>query len=224
MRLGRMNSARFCYPRCGQAARRFGSRCPLPVERSLSLAYADPLPNRADHRAVLRRLATFDGWALSTSEVELPAVLAICVELQLTVRVAAWVRGPLPTASATALNSWEPVLYKVGRRVDRYDPIADVLLEAARPRLMHPLRVIGPKPPTFNAWVFELLGALPGDDFTDLFPATGGFGRAWDIYSRQGSLAARRERARLLVESRRRCSSDGARCDGTCVRRAAAAR
>jgi hypothetical protein len=190
----------------------------------LRFGYADPLPSQVEHRALLPRLADFDGWALSTSETELPAVLVLCAELEIGVRVAAWIRGPRPVASAAPLNAWEPVLYGGGRHVLRYDPVADTLIEPARPRLMTPVRVIGPKPPAFTEWVFELLGAVPGDEFTDLFPATGGFGRAWESYSRRGSVADRRERARVLAASRRRCSSDGSRCDGTCRARAAATR
>jgi hypothetical protein len=37
--------------------------------------------------------------------------------------------------------------------------------------------------------MFELLGALPGDELDDLFPGSGGIGRAWDAYC-EPSLAA----------------------------------
>jgi hypothetical protein len=52
-----------------------------------------------------------------------------------------------------------------------------------RPRLTDPLRVVGAKPAAFVWWMFELLGALPDDHLTDLFPGSGGVARAWAIYT-----------------------------------------
>ena len=71
------------------------------------LAYADPpYPGKAfyyrghpdyagevDHGELLSRLATYDGWALSTSTRALPQVLALAVAQDLPVRVAAWKIG-----------------------------------------------------------------------------------------------------------------------------------
>lgn len=62
----------------------------------------------------------------------------------------------------------------------------DVLIYHSRPRLTDPLRVIGAKPAAFARWIIELLGALPGDTFDDLFPGSGGVARAWRIYSSFG--------------------------------------
>jgi hypothetical protein len=42
--------------------------------------------------------------------------------------------------------------------------------------------VIGMKPPAFCAWVFDLLGAAPGDSLDDLFPGSGMVGRSWLWY------------------------------------------
>jgi hypothetical protein len=33
--------------------------------------------------------------------------------------------------------------------------------------------VVGAKPPDFCAWLFDLLGALPGDSLDDLYPGSG---------------------------------------------------
>jgi DNA modification methylase len=43
--------------------------------------------------------------------------------------------------------------------------------------------VIGAKPAAFCRWVFELLGAAPGDVLEDLFPGSGAVGRAWQVYA-----------------------------------------
>ena len=50
----------------------------------------------AGHAALIRHLAGYDGWALSTSAEALPGMLALCPP---GVRVAAWHRGERPTAS-----------------------------------------------------------------------------------------------------------------------------
>lgn len=50
-------------------------------------------------------------------------------------------------------------------------------------RRTDPARVVGAKPAIFARWVFDLLGALPGDEFVDVFPGSGGIARAWDLYA-----------------------------------------
>jgi hypothetical protein len=186
---------------------------PAGVEggRPLRLAYADPpYPGKAwlyrghpdyagevDHAALIRRLSAYDGWALSTSAAALPAVLALCPA---GVRVAAWHRGERPTVSRWPLNAWEPVLFCGGRpldpsRVDA-DPSTrrasthriqtrrvDSLVHGISPMTTLPGRVIGTKPAAFCRWLFELLGAAPGDMFDDLFPGSGAVTRAWLAYT-----------------------------------------
>lgn len=125
-------------------------------------------------------LQRFDGWALSTSSDALPEVLALCVARGLAVRVAAWFRGHRPTKSAWPLKAWEPVVYAGGRRLPSHDVGRDALIHHARPRTTDPARVIGAKPAAFCYWLFDLLGALPGDLFVDAFPGSGGVARAWE--------------------------------------------
>ncbi|MGL5826652.1 MAG: hypothetical protein ACRCYU_17850, partial [Nocardioides sp.] len=123
-----------CSKRCRQARHRFTTTIgtpPLPapgvgVGQPRRLAYADPpypglagyyrdhpdYAGEVDHQALIRRLSTYDGWALSTSARALPAVLAICHQQNVVVRVAAWHRGHRPHASARGpLNAWEPLLF-----------------------------------------------------------------------------------------------------------------
>ncbi len=162
----------------------------------MRFAYADPpYPGKSfyyrdhpdyagevDHVALLSSLQVYDGWALSTSAKALPNILALCVSQGLKVRVAAWFRGVRRTKSAWPLESWEPVVFAGGRRlVDIHQP-ADTLIHAARPRLTDPERVIGAKPAMFAYWLFDLLGALPGDEMIDLFPGSRTITRAWDAY------------------------------------------
>lgn len=189
-----------CSVRCRQARHRFttavGSGVAAAGGMTLRLAYADPpYPGKSrlyvghpdyagevDHPALIRRLSTYDGWALSTSAEALPQVLASCPP---GARVAAWVRGERPTRSARPQNAWEPVIYFGGRAVERALETrrVDTLVLHARPRLTDPRRVIGAKPAGFCRWMFDLLGAQPGDELDDLFPGSGGVTRAWASFT-----------------------------------------
>lgn len=197
---GARRDAKYCSKRCRQAAHRFQRGC---VERAraatpMRLAYADPpypglakryyaehpdFAGEVDHDELVRHLAsTYDGWALSTSALALPKILARCVAEDLDVRVAIWHRGARPGSSRWPRNAYEPVVYAGGRRLARDDQPDDVLTYHARPRTTDPRRVIGTKPAEFLWWLIDLLDARPGDQLDDLFPGSGGLERAWRIY------------------------------------------
>jgi len=168
----------------------------------MRLAYADPpypgtaaryyrehpdFAGEVDHAELIRRLADgYDGWALSTSSRALPAILAEAVAQGSCVHVAAWFRGARPAASAWPLVAWEPVVFAGGRRLVSRDVAHDALIYRARPRTTDPGRVIGAKPAAFAYWLFDLLGARPGDELLDLFPGSRGIGRAWEMVNRRG--------------------------------------
>ncbi|MCC2030632.1 helix-turn-helix transcriptional regulator [Microbacterium allomyrinae] len=59
----------------------------------------------------------------------------------------------------------------------------DVLTYRPGARTTEPGRVVGAKPAEFCRWVFDLLGAEPQDEFTDVFPGSGGVQRAWDVFA-----------------------------------------
>jgi hypothetical protein len=200
-----------CSQRCRQARHRFnraaGRAAAVADGRPLQLAYADPpYPGKAwiyrdhpdyggevDHAALIRRLSTYDGWALSTSAASLPAVLALCPP---GVRVAAWHRGERPTASRWPLNAWEPVIYYGGRPADLSRTAGaprrvDSLVHGVSPLTTLPSRVTGTKPAAFCRWVFDLLGAAHGDTLDDLFPGSGAVTRAWAVYTADPARAAR---------------------------------
>jgi hypothetical protein len=195
----------YCSTRCRQAAHRAGiRRVELAVTAApLRLAYADPpYPGKSclyrgqpgpvgevDHEELLDRLAGYDGWALSTSAAALPEVLALAVAQGLQVRVAAWMRSVRPHATARLLNGWEPVVFAGGRQIPGSAPqAADALVGVApRRRSTRPGAVVGAKPTDFCAWLFALLGALPGDTLDDLYPGSGIVAWAWQRYSATGS-------------------------------------
>lgn len=192
----------YCSQRCRQGAWRFGRGRRLRVASAdpMRIAYADPpypgtaaryysghpdFAGEVDHRALISRLTSDwpDGWALSTSAAALPDVLSLCPS---DVRVAAWVRGERPTRSYRPLSTWEPVVYWGGRPYlsSIEDRRLDALVHVARARTTDPHRVVGAKPAEFCWWLFDLLGALPGDHLDDLYPGSGGITRAWDAATR----------------------------------------
>jgi hypothetical protein len=201
-----------CSARCRQARHRFhrdaGRAADAVPARPLRLAYADPpYPGKSfyyrghpdyagevDHAALIRHLADeYDGWALSTSAAALQAILAMCPP---GVRVAAWHRGERPTGSRWPLNAWEPVIWCGGRPADPSRATGgtrrtDSFVHGVSPLTTLPGRVTGTKPAAFCRWVFELLGAAPGDTLDDLFPGSGAVTRAWAVYTADPARAAR---------------------------------
>jgi hypothetical protein len=211
-----------CSTRCRQARHRFArtvGAAPTGVAPSwpLRLAYADPpYPGKAwlyrrhpdyagevDHAALIRRLSTYDGWALSTSAAALPAVLALCPP---GVRVAAWHRGERVTPSRWPLNAWEPVIYTGGRPADPSRPSptdttrrVDSLVHGVAPMTTLPGRVIGAKPAAFCRWIFDLLGAAPDDSLDDLFPGSGAITRAWQAFTAEESSQAEHDGSQQVL-------------------------
>lgn len=186
---------RFCSRRCRQSAYRLRkrSREMQRTDRPLRIAYADPpYPGTAskyygdeptyagevDHAELVSSLTDrYDGWALSTSSKALRDVLPLCPS---DARVCAWVKpGGVPPATYGLHSKWEAVIVVSGRRLR---PGVRDWLHA------HPARgggtLTGRKPLAFCAWLFEILGMMPGDHFEDLFPGTGIVGRAWAELSR----------------------------------------
>lgn len=59
----------------------------------------------------------------------------------------------------------------------------DVLTYRPGARRTDPDRVVGAKPAAFCRWMFDLLGAEPQDEFTDLYAGSGGVMRAWRAFT-----------------------------------------
>jgi hypothetical protein len=75
-------------------------------------------------------------------------------------------------ARATRSASIEDASGEHSRRID-------TLIYRPGVRRTDPARVVGAKPAAFCRWMFDLLGAEPQDEFTDVFPGSGGVLRAW---------------------------------------------
>jgi hypothetical protein len=61
---------------------------------------------------------------------------------------------------------------------------ADSIVCGVGPLDTLPGREIGAKPAAVCRWIFDLLGAAPGDRLDDLFPGSGAVGRAWAAFTR----------------------------------------
>lgn len=138
--------------------------------------YDDPLA----HEALIERLELYDAWALSLHEPSLPVILNMCPA---NVRVAAWVK---PFASfkpgVDPAYTWEPVIYRTARTWKRQQATARDHVSCS---ITLRRGLVGAKPERFCFWLFDLLGAAPGDEFVDLFPGTGGVSRAWRAWADQ---------------------------------------
>lgn len=168
------------------------------------LAYADPpypglaryyrdqptYAGEVDHARLLGTLATYDGWALSTSQEALRDVLALCPR---GVEVCPWTKTHHPHRARGPSNIHEYLLVMPARRV--FPGVPDALVAAVARGGDSDL--IGRKPLRFCAWLFALLGAQPQDTFDDLFPGSGVVGRSWAEF-RRASGAAQGDVARVL--------------------------
>lgn len=168
----------------------------------MRLAYADPpYPGQAkrlygdhpdfagevDHAALVERLMTFDGWALSTSNRSLADVVALTGPQ----RILAWCKPIAPPFPGRGVYGWEPVIVKPARPVP--NDLRDTLTASPEQytfRQKPEGYVTGSKPPAFCRWLFSWLGAQPGDDFTDLFPGSRAVSDAWAHFTVQETLDA----------------------------------
>lgn len=189
---------KFCGQRCRQAAFRLRRRRDVSAVPGatgpLAFAYADPpypglakkyygdqpsFAGEVDHPSLIASLrARHDageiaGWALSTAGRSLRDLLPLCPE---AVHVAVWVKDlEVPPRTYGPHYRWEAVLVVGGRKMQ--PGVRDWL--QARPARLGGSDLPGRKPIAFWAWLFDLLGMVPGDRFEDLFPGTGQGARAW---------------------------------------------
>jgi hypothetical protein len=156
----------------------------------MKLGYADPpypgcahlyrdhkdFAGEVAHAALVAQLeSSCDGWCLHTSSTALRDVLLLCPT---NVRVMAWVK---PFAAfkrnVSVAYAWEPVIVKAARK-----PVVNKSM-VFRDWISEPITLkrglTGAKPERVCHWLFEVLGAQPGDELVDLFPGTGAVTRAW---------------------------------------------
>ena len=152
-----------------------------------SLAYADPpylgqahrYPEKqeVDHKALLSQLQEYDGWALSCSSPSLKTLLAFAPP---ETRVAAWVKPfAIFKPNVNPAYAWEPVLFKSARPNRRDIPTVRDWVSC---NITLKKGLVGAKPVDFCLWLFNLIGAEPGDEFNDMFPGTGIVTQTWNEF------------------------------------------
>jgi hypothetical protein len=144
----------------------------------------DPRCAEVDHASLIERLCSpwVDAWALSLSAPSLRQILALCPA---DVRVGAWVK---PFASfkpnVNPGYCWEPVIWRGGRKRGRKAATVRDFVSAS---ITLKRGLAGAKPDAFCWWLFDVVGAEPGDTFVDVFPGSGAVSRAWDRYMAERS-------------------------------------
>lgn len=148
------------------------------------LCWDDP----ATHQALVCRLATYDGWAMSLTSQSLSTITPMVPDA----RVAAWVK---PFAAfkrnVRIAYTWEPVLFQPGR--DSSSDGAPVGRDHLAESITMRKGLTGAKPRAFCDWVLDLLGWVPGDELDDLYPGTGVMGsvvkaRLWELEEIDGQV------------------------------------
>jgi hypothetical protein len=152
---------------------RVGYADPPYLGQAIKRYRADPTCAEVDHQALIRRLITYDGWALSCSSPSLRTLLPLCPP---GVRVGAWVK---PFASfkrgVNPAYAWEPVIYRPCRDRKGCFVVRDWVAESITLKR----GLCGVKPDRFCYWLFEVLALQPEDHFDDLFPGSGAVTGAW---------------------------------------------
>lgn len=157
----------------------------------MKFAYADPpyykqgakLYKRPEwdslefYGAFIRRLHQEypDGWALSGNSTTLQELLPLCPT---DVRVGAWIKPfAVFKPGVNPAYAWEPVIFRGGRKRTREE---DTVRDWCSCVITMKKGLTGAKPVEVCKWIISLFGAMPElDDFDDIFPGTGVFGRTW---------------------------------------------
>jgi hypothetical protein len=166
---------------------------------AVRLGYADPpyigcahlysdhedYAGEVDHFALIERLESeFDGWVLhAAATVRSYGVIIPLVEKIEGVRICQWVKSfAAYKANVSVAYASEPVFIKAARKpvVSKRQVMRDFIeTEAVKESITLRRGLTGAKPERVCHWAFELLGARPEDELSDLFPGTGAVTRAW---------------------------------------------
>lgn len=155
---------------------RFAYADPPYVGRASYYRHHPDYAGEVDQAALVARLVAEypDGWALSASSSSLRDILPHCPR---ATRVMAWVK---PFCSfkpgVNPAYAWEPVLVFGGRKRGRDVPTVRDWVSC---NITLRKGLCGVKPAAVCRWLFEVLGAVPGDQLDDLFPGSGAVTAAW---------------------------------------------
>lgn len=133
-----------------------------------------------DHLELLRSTKEYDGWFLHCSAPTLPLITRWADEVGVApYRIMAWVK---PFAAfkrnVPVAYAWEPVLVSPARKptVTGRTVMRDWCAES----ITMQRGLSGAKPEVVSRWLFEVVGAEPGDELVDVFPGSGAITAAWE--------------------------------------------
>ena len=116
----------------------------------------------------------YDAWAFSLHE---PSLKVLSPHLPEGARIAAWVKPfAVFKRGVDPAYTWEPIFFKTARKWNKNQ---DTVRDHLSCNIALKKGLVGAKPDGFWLWLFELLGAEPGDEFHDLFPGTGRGTEMW---------------------------------------------
>lgn len=159
----------------------------------MKLGYADPpyigcahlykdhpdFNGEVDHKELIDRLENeFDGWVLHASATPTSMAALAPLVAKTDARWMVWTKGFAAfKRNVSVAYAWEPVIVKPARKpvVSKRLVMRDWIQESITLRR----GLTGVKPEAVCHWGFEVMGALPSDDLTDLYPGTGAVSRAW---------------------------------------------
>ena len=162
----------------------------------MRLGYADPpYPGQAhlyrdepdydgevDHADLVARLQNdFDGWVLHTHVGGLRMMEREQILPESGIRICQWVK---PFAAfkrnVSVAYAYEPVIIKAARK-----PVVSkrqVMRDYIECPITMKRGLTGVKPEKVCHWAFEVVGARPEDELSDLFPGTGAVTKAWQTW------------------------------------------
>lgn len=154
---------------------------PYPGCAHLYQGHAD-YAGEVDHAALIARLESeFDGWVLHTAAT--PEAIALLAPLVLPTgaRWMSWVKGFAAfKKNVSVAYAWEPVIVKPARK-----PVVSKRLvnrDWVQCSITLKRGLTGAKPEAVCHWAFEMVGARPEDELSDLFPGTGAVTKAWQTW------------------------------------------
>ena len=159
----------------------------------MKIAYADPpyigcahlyknhpdFAGEVDHVKLIERLEDeFDGWVLhAASTPQSMAALAPLVA-HTGARWMSWTKGFAAfKRNVSVAYAWEPVIVKAARK-----PVVSkrlVMRDWIQENITLKRGLTGAKPEKVCHWAFEMVGARPEDELSDLYPGSGAVSRAW---------------------------------------------
>jgi hypothetical protein len=145
----------------------------------IGCAHLYPENTEVDHVALIAKLeAEFDGWVLHASATAASMVILAPLVAATGARWMSWVKGFAAfKKNVSVAYAWEPVIVKAARKpvVSKRLVNRDWIQESITLRK----GMTGAKPEKVCHWAFEMVGARPDDELTDLYPGSASVTRAW---------------------------------------------